>query len=374
MKKVIAVALLIISFVLFLSSCKSKQEKYDDYFQAGIEELTVDNFEKASKCFRKAKNTEVCQKFDEELESELNSWWNNYTDSEKFKFSIMTEEPQMMVDEIRQAFSAIIDGENEIYDIFVSNIHYHRGIHLIEEDRKANLLDAIEEFSNVLEIDINNYPTAQQEKTWLAQEQNRMFVNYTVEIDEAIEKGELSEAESILADAERIAGEDFSEQVEELREKIRIEKSKFEKKKQIIDERKRSIPAAEQAAMELNLATAGTILGNNFKQVVSANCVGYLLEENIFFVYVKHVNEMLGTPSFDWSIVAIQLMTLDNKIHYQLCGWDSQSFERTQAEFFEQLPSVIAEMSNETVLFDSSVFPDDLSFEYTEYARAIIGE
>lgn len=373
MKKVIAVVLLIISFVLFLSSCKSKQEKYNDYFQSGIEELNADNFEKASKYFKKAKNTEVDKDFDEQLEDELNSWWNSYTDSEKFKLTIMTEEPQMIVNEIRQAFLDIIDGENEIYDLFVSDIHYHRGIHLIEADRKGNLLDAIEEFSNVLETDTDNYPAAQQEKTWLAQEQNRMFVNYTVELSDAIEKGEIAEAESILADAEKIAGVDFSEQVEEFRESIRVEKSKAEKRKQIIDERKRSIPAAEQAAMELNLVTAGTILGNNFKQVVSANCVGYLLEENIFFVYVKHVNEMFGTPSYDWSIVAIKLMTLDNKTHYQLCGWDSQSFERTQAEFFAQLPSVIAEMTTQDALFDTSVFPDDLSFEYTEYARATMG-
>ena len=46
---------------------------------------------------------------------------------------------------------------------------------------------------------------------------------------------------------------------------------------------------------------------------------------------------------------------------------------RTISEFFSQLPMVIADMSEDSVLFDTSVFPEDLTFEYTEYAKKIMG-
>ena len=188
--KRLLVMLLIICALFSLTACKSNQEKFEGYFKSGIEELNNEDFNKSAKYFGKAKKVYSNQDFDELLVKELKGWWNNYIESDDFKNTLLEDEPRNKINDIRIAFLKLLDGENEVYDIFISNVHYHKGMKLIENDNE-NIMEALDEFTSVMEVDEANYSSAQQKITSLDQERNRMVVGFANDMQMAINEKDL---------------------------------------------------------------------------------------------------------------------------------------------------------------------------------------
>ena len=248
-----------------------------------MEYLNSGDYEKSVKYFKKASKVTVPDDFDEQIEIVLTSYWKEYIADDLFKDKILTEEAETVVNDIRAAFREVIpDGIDSIYNIFISDIHYFRGEIFKNEGSENNMLAAIDEYSAVLENDEKYYSSAQQELIWLEQERNRLIVKYSSDVEAAAENSDLKKAKEFLSKIEIIDSEDDKAQFEQLKDKVEKAETEELNKQKKISERKQSVSTAEAAAMELNVTTAGTILGAHFQQVLTANCVGYLLNENIF--------------------------------------------------------------------------------------------
>lgn len=211
--------LLILCSLFSLTACKSNQEKFEGYFQSGIEELKNEDFHKSAKFFGKAKKVYSNQDFDELLVKELKDWWNNYIESDDFKNTLLEDEPRNKINDIRIAFLKLLDGENEVYDIFISNVHYHKGMKLIENDNE-NIMEALDEFTSVMEVDEANYSSAQQKITSLDQERNRMVVGFANDMQMAIREKDFSLAEECLSKAKKYSYEDETATVESMEQQL----------------------------------------------------------------------------------------------------------------------------------------------------------
>lgn len=293
--KRLLVMFLIICSLFSLTACKSNQEKFEGYFQNGIEELNNEDFHKSAKYFGKAKKVYYNQDFDELLVKELKGWWNNYIESDDFKCTLLEDEPRNKINDIRIAFLKLLDGENEVYDIFISNVHYHKGMKLIENDRKENIMEAIDEFASVMEVDESNYSSAQQELTYLDQERNRMVVGFANDMQMAIIEKDYSLAEECLSKAKKYSYEEETATVKSMEQQLTT--AKKEKDLYTLEEFVNAYNDLPNVVPDLFGSMSGTtfIDKNNY-------CEKSYSEETNYTLYQYYADSIMKQPLLGMSV------------------------------------------------------------------------
>ncbi len=371
MKKVI-ILLFIVIFVVSLGGCKSKDEKYSELFSLAQEYLTENDFESSAKYFNKAKKYSN-NDFSEGVKDLLKNYWVDYISGDSFEKNVLSGKAEKVVAEMKMCYYDFISESDAMYEVFLSNIHYFKAMALIKIDREENITTAIKELSLVSENDVEYYDLAQQELMYLEEDKNRLYVKYLMDVETDIKNNNVTHAKENFNKLKNVTDDDYEEQTNQISKKIQELENQERLKKEKSEKKKKNMHLAEQGAMKVDNLVAGTFLADNFQEIISASCIGYLLNEDIYFIYIRHISSSFasihGTRAEN-SIIAIMLDEIDNKIYYELCGWESQAYDRTTKELFIQLPSIIDAMSKDGGwIFDTTVFPDDLSFDYTEYAN-----